>query len=75
MFNGGPSRRFIGEATPRGIRATQVIPGGESGEPTGPWFGNQLGLWLTNETHPAVATNRASSKDNAAQTEIFTPTP
>jgi penicillin G amidase len=52
-FNHGPSRRFIGEAGPRGIRATEVIPGGESGEPTDPWFGNQLGLWLTNEAHPA----------------------
>jgi penicillin amidase len=51
-FAQGPSRRFIGEAGPHGIRATEVIPGGESGEPTHPWFGNQLGLWLTNEAHP-----------------------
>src|SRR4051794_5750101 len=51
-FN-GPARRFVGEAAPRGIRATEVIPGGESGEPTDPTFGNQLGLWLTNEAHPA----------------------
>lgn len=61
-FNQGPSRRFIGEAMPRGIRATEVIPGGESGEPTGPWFGNQLGLWLTNEAHPALMTNRADAR-------------
>ena len=73
MFNGGPSRRFVGEATPHGIRATHVIAGGESGEPTDPWFGNQLGLWLTNEAHPALATKRAVS-ENAAQTQIFAPT-
>jgi acyl-homoserine lactone acylase PvdQ len=32
----------------------QVIPGGESGNPAGPWFGNQLGLWLTNDYHEAT---------------------
>jgi penicillin G amidase len=52
-YGNGPARRFIGEATPRGIRATEIIAGGESGEPTNPTFGNQLGLWLTNEAHPA----------------------
>jgi penicillin amidase len=72
-FGGGPSRRFVGEATRLGIHATQVIAGGESGEPTGLWFGNQLGLWLTNETHPALATQRAVARD-AAATEVFTPT-
>ncbi|MDX6720703.1 MAG: penicillin amidase [Solirubrobacteraceae bacterium] len=71
-FGGGPSRRFIGKATPLGIRATQVIAGGESGEPTGLWFGNQLGTWLTNESHAALATPRAVARD-AAATEVFTP--
>jgi hypothetical protein len=23
-------------------------------EPTDPWFGNQLALWLTNEAHPSL---------------------
>jgi acyl-homoserine lactone acylase PvdQ len=32
----------------------QVIPGGESGNPSGHWFGNQLGLWLTDEYHEAT---------------------
>jgi Protein of unknown function DUF262 len=36
------------------LHAVQVIPGGESGNPAGPWFGNQLGLWLTNEYHEAT---------------------
>ncbi|HEY0344482.1 MAG TPA: penicillin acylase family protein [Solirubrobacteraceae bacterium] len=72
-FGQGPSRRFIGEATPRGIRATQVIPGGESAEPSSPWFGNQLGLWLTNDAHPALATKRDVARDAAAG-EVFLPT-
>jgi hypothetical protein len=33
---------------------------------------NQLGLWLTNEAHPAFATSRAVA-ENAASTERFTP--
>ena len=66
------SRRFIGDAPPRGIRATEVIAGGESGEPTDPTFGNQLGLWLTNEAHPTLATSRALP-ESAASTERFMP--
>ena len=42
MYDGGASRRFIGDATPRGIRATGVIAGGESGDPTDATFGKQL---------------------------------
>jgi penicillin G amidase len=72
MYEGGASRRFIGDATPRGIRATEVIAGGESGEPTDPTFGNQLGLWLTNEAHPTLATRRALP-ESAASTERFMP--
>jgi len=54
MFGGGPARRFVAEARRTHPRAVQVIPGGESGNPAGPWFGNQLGLWLTNEYHEAT---------------------
>jgi penicillin amidase len=71
-FAQGPSRRFIGEAAPSGIRATQVIPGGESGEPADPWFGNQLGLWLTNDAHPALATKRDVAR-NAGAIEVLLP--
>jgi penicillin G amidase len=72
MFAGGPSRRFVGESAPSGIHATQVIPGGESGEPADPWFGNQLGLWLTNEAHPALSTKRDVARDPAAA-EVLVP--
>jgi penicillin G amidase len=54
MFGGGPARRFVAEARPNNPNAVQVIPGGESGNPAGQWFGNQLGLWLTNEYHEAT---------------------
>jgi penicillin G amidase len=54
MFGGGPARRFVAEARRSHPRAVQVIPGGESGNPAGPWFGNQLGLWLTDDYHEAT---------------------
>lgn len=47
-FGGGPARRFVAEMDPAGIRAFQVIPGGNSGVPTGPAYVGQLPLWLTN---------------------------
>jgi penicillin G amidase len=54
MFGGGPARRFVAEARRTHPKAVQVIPGGESGNPAGPWFGNQLGLWLTDDYHEAT---------------------
>jgi penicillin G amidase len=54
MFGSGPARRFVAEARHSNPRAVQVIPGGESGNPAGPWFGNQLGLWLTDDYHEAT---------------------
>jgi penicillin G amidase len=74
MFGSGPSRRFIGNAQPNGIEATQVIPGGESGEPADPAFGNQLGLWLTNDAHPALQA-RSAVAQNAASEQVFVPSP
>ena len=54
MFASGPARRFAAEQLRSGPHAVQVIPGGESGNPAGRWFGNQLGLWLTGEYHEAT---------------------
>jgi penicillin G amidase len=73
-FGSGPSRRFIGAARANGIEATQVIPGGESGEPTDPAFGNQLGLWLTDEAHRALQT-RSAVAQTAASEQVFIPSP
>jgi penicillin amidase len=52
-FGHGPGWRLVAEARRSHPYAVDVIPGGESGNPFGPWFGNQLGLWLTNDYHRA----------------------
>jgi penicillin amidase len=50
-YGSGPARRFVAEARPSHPRAVQVIPGGASGTPGQPFFGNQLSLWLADEYH------------------------
>jgi penicillin amidase len=72
MFNGGPSRRFIGEARAGKIKAVQIIPGGESGVPGTLFFGNLLGSWLTNDYHEAL-TNNAKLNRNMFTEEVFDP--
>jgi penicillin amidase len=74
MFGGGPNRRFVAEARRSHPHAVQVIPGGESGNPSGPWFGNQLGLWLTNDYHPAT-TVRGEVLSDATLVQEFEPAP
>jgi penicillin G amidase len=74
MFGGGPARRFVAEAFNSHPHAVQVIPGGESGNPAGPWFGNQLGLWLTDDYHPAT-TVRGEVLGNSILQEHFVPAP
>ena len=68
MFGSGPARRFVAEARRNHPLAVQVIPGGESGNPSGRWFGNQLGLWLTGEYHEA--TTRRSEIDVSQRQEL-----
>jgi penicillin G amidase len=68
MFGSGPARRFVAEARRNHPFAVQVIPGGESGNPSGRWFGNQLGLWLTDEYHEA--TTRRSEIDVSERQEL-----
>jgi penicillin amidase len=53
-FGSGPARRFVAEAQRSHPNAVQVTPGGASGNPFGPFFGNQIGLWLTDDYHPAT---------------------
>ena len=53
-FGNGPARRFVAEADRSHPTAAQVTPGGASGNPFGPSFGNQLGLWLTDDYHQAT---------------------
>lgn len=67
MFGGGPNRRFVAEARTQHPNAVQVIPGGESGNPSGLWFANQLGLWLTNDYHDATTVKGEVLGDAAEQ--------
>ena len=53
-FASGPARRFVAETERSHPNAVQVTPGGASGNPFGPFFGNQIGLWLTDDYHPAT---------------------
>ncbi len=55
MFGSGPARRFVGELTPRGVDAEQIIPGGQSGDiASQALYVNQLPLWLTNNYLPLL---------------------
>ena len=74
MFGSGPARRFVAEALDLHPHAVQVIPGGESGNPAGRWFGNQPGLWLTDEYHP-VSTIRSEVLAAATHRQQYTPAP
>jgi penicillin G amidase len=72
MFGSGPARRFVAEQRRSGPFAVQVIPGGESGNPAGRWFGNQLGLWLTDEYHSATI-DEHEIRDDASLTLRLVP--
>jgi len=70
MFGSGPARRFVAEARKSSPRAVQVIPGGESGNPSGQWFGNQLGLWLTDDYHSATVDEKEVRKGAATRVTL-----
>jgi penicillin amidase len=72
MFASGPARRFVAEARKAHPHAVEVIPGGESGSAFGPWFGNQLGLWLTDDYH-AASTRRGDVDREATEREQLVP--
>jgi penicillin amidase len=74
MFGSGPARRFLGEARPDGIRAVQVIPGGQSGIPGHPHYASQLGLWLTNDYHPMWFTPDEVEQNKVSE-QTFRPAP
>lgn len=73
MFSSGPARRFVGEVTPMGIMAEQVIPGGQSGNiTTGPNYVNQLFSWLVNDYLPLI-TDLNTIQAMATEEVEFTP--
>jgi len=47
-----PSNRFIWELDPAGVRGAVVLPGGQSEDPDGDHFTDQLDLYLSGELHP-----------------------
>ena len=52
MFTAGPSRRYVGEATPSGIVGENALPGGVSGVLGDPNYFSLLPFWLTNQYYP-----------------------
>ena len=72
MFSSGPSKRFVGEARSSGIHAVQVIPGGASGVPGSPFFGNEVELWATNDYHDASSSDSEVMR-NAVSVQRFAP--
>jgi penicillin amidase len=72
MFGSGPSRRFVGEMTPSGPDAYEVIPGGQSGVFLSPNYGSQLPLWLTNSYHPLYL-GEADGAATAVRSDTFSP--
>ncbi len=74
MFGSGPARRFVGELSPDGIEGQQILPGGQSGDITSPFYASQLGRWLTNDHHPLVL-SEGDVMDNAVSVQTFMPAP
>jgi len=72
VYGGGAACRYIAELSPNGIKAAQVLPGGQSGNRQDPIFNNQLGLWLMNRYHEVYFTLRDAQR-NAASTQVFAP--
>lgn len=72
MFGSGSSRRFIAEMSPSGIRAYQIVPGGQSGLAGSPAHAHMLGRWLTNSYHEFLLTP-AQAEAGWVSEERFTP--
>lgn len=50
-FGHGPNMRFTAELAPGGVRAENVIAGGQSGNRLSPHYADQFPLWLQGKTH------------------------
>ncbi|MCS6937531.1 MAG: penicillin acylase family protein [Candidatus Bipolaricaulota bacterium] len=53
-FSRGPSQRHIVELNPRGIRAWNALPTGQSGVVNTPHFGDLIAYWLVNDYYPVL---------------------
>jgi penicillin amidase len=72
MFSSGPARRFVAEMAPGAPVVFQVIPGGQSGDPTSPLYANQLGRWLTDRYHSLPLTVDEARAARATE-RVFAP--
>ncbi len=72
MFGSGPARRFVGVLDPAGIKAEEILPGGQSGALGSPNYTNQLGRWLTNDYHPLLL-SAADVAADVVTAQLFEP--
>jgi penicillin amidase len=72
MFSSGPSRRLVAEMAAGGIRAAQIVPGGQCDVLGEAGYANMLGRWLTNQYHPLLLTDSQVESDQVME-ERFTP--
>jgi hypothetical protein len=70
-FRSGPSRRYVAELRPDGIRTFQVLPGGQSGVLGARHYGDQLPLWLTNAFHPLLTAKHEILENTETWQDFF----
>lgn len=61
-FGGGPSLRFVAELKGKVEHAENVLPGGESEDPTSPHFQDQLPLWTKGRAHPMFFSSKSVAR-------------
>lgn len=73
-FGSGPNRRYVGSpgTTPGSIEAETILPGGNSGVLGSPYYANQLGRYLTNDTYP-LRNKLGEVMQNLASQQAFRP--
>ena len=66
----GPSMRMVCEGFPTGVICTIQVPGGQSGDPTSPFYDNLLEDFLSNTPMP-MQIDIADAATNAAETLVL----
>ncbi len=51
-YGDGPVFRMVIKLGPGGVKGQNILPGGQSGDPSSPYFDDQVRLWLANQTIP-----------------------
>ncbi len=72
MFDSGPARRFVSEAGPGWVTASDSLPGGISGVLGSPYYLNLLTQWLSNGSY-AVLIRQNDLEHNAISETKFVP--